>query len=313
MTGDDVDSHLPEVTIYTDGACNPNPGPGGWAAVLLFPGQDPQELVGSEADTTNNRMEIHAATEALASLPVPHRVHLYTDSRYLRQGITEWMPVWEKRNWRTTAGADVKSQDLWRSLASQIKRHRVEWHWTRGHAGNRWNERANNLAQSVLPTSQLPLEDEGAIHIFTAASYLGQLGRGGWGVVLKYRQQTRTLSGSAHSTSSNRLHLQAAVEGLRAIKQPLPIHLYTASDYLKDGATLWLKIWSSHNWQTKEGKPVSHRDLWETLADLCRRYQVVWHVMGKDNPPDNLVQARRLASEAAHSEDLRADRQEVRT
>jgi ribonuclease HI len=150
MIGDDAASHLPVVTIYTDGACNPNPGPGGWAAVLLATNQPAKELVGSELDTTNNRMELCAAIEALAALSGPHRIHLHTDSEYLRRGITEWVDAWEQQNWKTARRTNVKNQDLWRRLVENIKRHRITWHWVMGHAGNRWNQVADTLARRAL-------------------------------------------------------------------------------------------------------------------------------------------------------------------
>ncbi len=292
---------MPRVTIYTDGACNPNPGPGGWAAVLLFPDQDAQELVGSVPDTTNNRMELRAALEGLRALPDPHQVHLYTDSQYLRQGITEWLPRWEERGWQTVAKKSVKNQDLWQELATELQRHRTTWHWTKGHAGDEWNERADHLAHSAIPRPRLPIDDAEAIHIFTGASYLAREKRGGWGVVLSYRDHIKTLNGVALDTSSNRMHIRAAIEGLKALKKPLPVHLYTTSGYLRDGATMWVKKWPHRNWQTKEGKPVSNRDLWETLASLTQKFQVEWHVVSKSDLPTEMLQAKQLSSEAAHS------------
>ncbi len=149
MIGDDATLSLPEVVIYTDGACDPNPGPGGWAAVLLT-GRHPQELVGSERRTTNNRMELRAAIEALAALRGPHRVHLYTDSEYLRRGITEWLPDWERRNWKTSRRTPVKNQDLWRRLAQLMRYHQITWHWVRGHADSYWNTYVDRLARAAL-------------------------------------------------------------------------------------------------------------------------------------------------------------------
>ena len=292
---------LPKVTIYTDGACNPNPGPGGWAAILLFPDQDPQELVGSEPNTTSNRMELRAALEALLTLPGPHRVHLYTDSQYLRQGVTEWLPLWEKRDWQTTEKTDVKNQDFWQPLVAQLERHHITWHWAKGHAGDQWNERANYLARSAVPGPQLPLDADQAIHIFTAASYSGKERKGGWAALLRYRDRIKTLSGGVLNTSSNRMHLQAAIEGLKAVKKSLPVHLYTTSDYLRDGATIWVRKWQTRDWQTKEGQPVSHRDLWEELVSLTQIYQVNWHVVPNSKLPDEMLRAKQLASEAAHS------------
>lgn len=308
---------LPQVKIYTDGGCNPNPGPGGWAAILLFPGQKPRELVGSEPATTNNRMELRAALEALRALPGPHQVELYTDSNYLRQGIIDWLPRWIERGWRTAGRSEVKNQDLWQALAGQMARHRLAWHWVKGHAGNRWNERADDLARSAVPGAAPPPPDEvgsGAIHLFTAASYLGNERRGGWGVLLRYGDQVETLSGGARDTSSNRLQLTAAIEGLKAVKslrvRQAPagpggrVHLYTGSSYLKDGATRWLKAWSSGPgaWQTRDGKPVSNRDLWEALDELLRDQPVSWYVVTKGAsgaPPEGMLRAKQLANEAA--------------
>ena len=162
------------VTIYTDGGCSPNPGPGGWAAILRFPGREPQELVGAVPDTTNNQMELQAAIEAFKALPAPHQVDLYTDSQYLRQGISQWLPNWEATGWRTSQKTAVKNQALWQELAALLHQHEVIWHWTKGHAGDKWNERADELARSAIPRAALPLDDQDAIHLFTAASYLGK-------------------------------------------------------------------------------------------------------------------------------------------
>ena len=141
-------SELPRVTIYSDGACDPNPGPGGWAALLRY-GNQQKEISGSEADTTNNRMELTAAVQALLSLKKPHRVDFYTDSQYLQRGITEWMPDWRKRNWRRKGGA-LKNLDLWQSLDAVILKHEINWHWVRGHAGDRDNERVDALARKAI-------------------------------------------------------------------------------------------------------------------------------------------------------------------
>lgn len=292
---------LPQVAIYTDGGCNPNPGPGGWAAILLFPGQGPHELVGSEPDATNNRMELRAAIEALSSLPRPHRVEFHTDSEYLRRGITEWLPFWRERNWQTVEKNDVKNRDLWRALAEHAARHEINWHWIKGHASDKWNERADELARSAIPALKLPLEDEQAIHVFVAVSYLGKAKRGGWGVLLRYRGHEKTLSGVVSDTSSNRLHIRSAIQGLQAIQKRSLIHLYTTSDYLKNGATRWIGIWRANDWRTREGKAVRHRDLWEKLASLSEMHQITWHVVGGEEMPDEMKRTKRLASEAVRT------------
>ncbi len=136
---------MSEVEIYTDGACRGNPGPGGWGVLLLAQGRE-LELWGGETDTTNNRMELTAAIEGLRALRRPCRVRLYTDSRYVMQGITEWLANWKERGWKTANRKPVKNQDLWQALDEQCQRHDIEWCWVRGHTGNEGNERADALA-----------------------------------------------------------------------------------------------------------------------------------------------------------------------
>lgn len=139
------------VTIYTDGACSGNPGPGGWGAVLQY-GDAKKEINGGTSETTNNRMEMMAAIMALESLKRPMAVDLYTDSTYVRSGITEWLPGWKRRNWRTAAKKPVKNVDLWQRLDSAAAAHQIAWHWVKGHAGNPGNERADELAREGIPT-----------------------------------------------------------------------------------------------------------------------------------------------------------------
>ena len=141
------------VEIYTDGACSPNPGPGGWGAVLRY-GQHDKELSGGEATTTtNNRMELTAPIRALESLTRPAVVRLYTDSTYVRNGVTRWMANWKRNGWRTSAREPVKNEDLWRLLDAAAARHEVEWHWVKGHAGHPENERADRLANLGMRTA----------------------------------------------------------------------------------------------------------------------------------------------------------------
>lgn len=142
-------SELPEVDIFTDGACDPNPGPGGWAAILRF-GDHEKELVGSEAQSTNNRMELTAAIEALEALTRPCRVDFYTDSEYLKRGITEWMENWRARNWRRKGGK-LANVELWQALDAEAQKHVINWHWVRGHSGHPENQRVDRMARSAIP------------------------------------------------------------------------------------------------------------------------------------------------------------------
>jgi ribonuclease HI len=136
---------LPEVTVYTDGACKGNPGPGGWGAWLRSGGRE-RELCGGEPNTTNNRMELTAVIQALTALKRRCRVQLYTDSEYVRKGITEWIVNWKRRGWMTTDRQPVKNVDLWQRLDALVRDHDVQWHWVKGHAGDPGNERADLLA-----------------------------------------------------------------------------------------------------------------------------------------------------------------------
>ncbi len=133
------------VQIWTDGGCRPNPGPGGWAAILVFRDVE-KELSGFEAETTNNRMELTAAAEALAALKRPCWITLHTDSEYLKNGITRWHQGWVRKNWRSSTGDPVKNMDLWKRILAESARHQIEWKWVRSHVGIALNERADKLA-----------------------------------------------------------------------------------------------------------------------------------------------------------------------
>jgi ribonuclease HI len=137
------------VDIYTDGACRGNPGPGGWAALLLF-GEHQREISGAEILTTNNRMELTAVIRALEALKRPVKGRIYTDSQYVRQGILEWVPNWKRRGWKTADRKPVKNQDLWETLDALAATHDLEWHWVRGHSGNEGNERVDQLANRAI-------------------------------------------------------------------------------------------------------------------------------------------------------------------
>jgi ribonuclease HI len=139
------------VEIWTDGACSGNPGPGGWGAILLF-GEHHKELSGAEPDTTNNRMELQAAIGALTALKRPCRVMLHTDSQYVKGGITSWIFGWKRNGWKTADKKPVKNMDLWQALDEAIQRHEIEWRWVKGHAGNKLNERADELAREAIKT-----------------------------------------------------------------------------------------------------------------------------------------------------------------
>jgi len=140
---------LTQVDLYTDGACRGNPGPGGWAA-LLIAGNARKELTGAERATTNNRMELTGVIEGLNALKKHCSVRLHTDSKYVLQGATEWLADWKARGWRTAARTPVKNQDLWERLDAAVRAHEISWHWVKGHAGNAGNERVDQLANEAI-------------------------------------------------------------------------------------------------------------------------------------------------------------------
>ncbi|MFM7622999.1 MAG: ribonuclease HI [Alphaproteobacteria bacterium] len=141
----------PHVCLYTDGACSGNPGPGGWGALLSM-GKHEKEFSGAEAHTTNNRMEMMAAIQGLRALKSPCQVDLYTDSQYLRDGITKWIGGWKKNGWKTADKKAVKNEDLWRILDDLVNIHQIRWHWVKGHNGHPENERVDGLARSAILT-----------------------------------------------------------------------------------------------------------------------------------------------------------------
>jgi len=298
------------ITIYTDGACSPNPGLGGWGAVLLQGEAVVRELSGHEADSTNNRMELTAALRALESLDVPHRVTLVTDSTYLKNGITTWMHNWKRRGWLTAAREPVKNRDLWQALDREVGRHQVEWQWVRGHCLNRWNEQADRLAVAARQQAhgQTHHRDNARsllakpacaerICIFLGITFSRTTGRGSWAAVLVYRSHTRVIGGHLTGRSANEIHLVAAVQALQAIKKKLPVTVYTTSGYLRDGLTQWITGWQARDWQTSAGHPVSNQGLWRQLAALQHAYAIEVVVTHRKNGYCLLQEAKELARE----------------
>ncbi len=140
---------MKDVEIFTDGACRGNPGIGGWGVLLRFEGKE-KHLLGAEQETTNNRMELQAAIEALKALKYPCQVDLTTDSQYVRKGVTEWLASWKQRQWKTASRKAVKNKDLWQLLDTLTQKHSINWHWVKGHSGHRENEIADNLANQAI-------------------------------------------------------------------------------------------------------------------------------------------------------------------
>lgn len=291
---------LTPVVIYTDGACDPNPGPGGWAVILLA-GDSRKTLTGADPQTTNNRMELQAVIAALAALKRPCQVQLHTDSEYVQKGVTEHLARWKARGWVTSDKRSVANRDLWEALDTALQRHQIEWRWVKGHAGDPLNEEVDRLAVSMIPRADLPLAEADAVHVFTGVSCLGQSGPGGWAVVLRLGETTHELAGREAVTSANRLHVLAMVKGLEAARglAGRAVHVYTPSDYAAQGAERWAKAWAAAGWRTKDGAAVKHQEVWRALLAEAAAGPVHWHCLKDAARPAESQQADHLARQAA--------------
>lgn len=285
------------ITIYTDGGADPNPGIGGWAALLQSGGHE-KVLTGNDPETTNNRMELQAAIAALQAIKRPSTIEFHTDSEYLRQGITQWIEKWAANNWQLKRDRPVLNADLWQILWPLVKQHDINWHWVKGHAGDAGNERVDQLARqarlAITPAAQL---SDDIPRLYLRASCKGNPGPGGWGAVLEHQGETEQASGAALATTNNRMELTAVIEGLLLLPPGSSVQIFTTSDYLFQGATQWIHGWRRRDWQKKDGQPVANADLWQALDQLSKNYAIRWlNAKGQDNPA--LAEAGKLAATA---------------
>ena len=294
------------IDVYTDGGSRPNPGPGGWGVVILEDGGDsPRELSGGSDQTTNNRMELTAAIRALEELQGRGPVRLHTDSQYVRRGITQWLDKWVAQGWKRKGGK-LENEDLWRRLADLDGGRDVEWKWIKGHAGDRWNERADELASAEVArhggkaveraVAAVPDVDR---EIFLRISCAK--GRGGWAAAVRPpgdEIEEETVTGRETRTTPNRLDLVAACELLEDQEAGSRIAFHTGSDYLRNGASDWIHGWKKKGWKTGSGKPVANRELWERLdRAMARHDEVHWPPVG-DVAAEVLKGLERRAKEA---------------
>lgn len=292
-----------KVVIYTDGGADPNPGVGGWAAILQADGQE-KVLTGHDPWTTNNRMELQAAMAALQALRRPSEVEFYTDSEYLRQGITGWIEKWAARGWVHKDGRPVANADLWQQLWPLTKQHTIYWHWVRGHTGDSLNERVDQLArQARLEITPATKVAAGTPRLYVRSSCRGNPGPGGWGAVLEQDGETVQTSGSDPRTTNNRMELTAVIEGLRLLPPGSAVQVFTTSDYIYQGATRWIHGWRQREWKKPDGQPVSNQDLWRTLDQLMGLYAIGWVNAKGEAGQETLAfqEAAMLASTAADS------------
>src|SRR5258708_8485287 len=303
---------LPRVTIYTDGGASPNPGPGGWGAVLLFEKdgkEHKRELSGGTPDTTNNRMDLPAALEALRTIKQPCHVEFYTDSQYWKKGINEWLPNWKRNNFK---GGKIQNVDLWTALDAEVSRHEISWHWVKGHAGDFYNERVDQLATAGRPGSaseqtgsvsaDQPDSMPASTRAYLAVSCLGAPGVGAWAVLLDQNGVESMLAGGHPRTSANRLDLLAAIAALESVPPGEAIQVFTANSYLRDGITQWIKGWKQSGWMKKTGGEVQYRNLWQHLDRLAQARKVQWILVKNDNRPalmEKLAEPLRRALDTA--------------
>lgn len=283
---------LDKVIIYSDGGCDPNPGIGGWAAVLRYGGHE-KVLTGNDPASTNNRMELTAAIEALKALKRPCVITFYTDSQYVRKGITTYIERWAAKKWK-----DVANADLWQQLWPLVQKHHIEWQWVKGHAGNELNERVDQLARQARLEITPPEEIAADVpRLYLRSSCKGNPGPGGWGVVLEQGHDTYQTSGSALQTTNNRMEITAAIEGLLLLSPGSTVQIFTTSDYLYQGITQWIHGWRRRNWQKKGDQPVANADLWQALDRLSADYAVRW-INTKGQVLPGLTEAGQLAAAA---------------
>lgn len=286
-----------EVIIYSDGGSDPNPGIGGWAAILQF-GEHEKVLTGNDPDTTNNRMELTAAVRALQALKRPCSINFYTDSQYLRKGITEWIDGWEKKGWKSASGKPVQNVDLWKILKPLTAKHTIEWHWVKGHAGNHMNERVDVLARQarldITPEESLA---EDVPKLYIRSSCKGNPGPGAWGAVLEIDGETEQLSGTETTTTNNRMEIMAAIQGILLLPAGSSVQVFTTSDYLFQGITKWIIGWRRRKWVKKDQKPVANADLWQALDKLIEQYSVKW-INAKGQDLRGLEEASKIAVDA---------------
>lgn len=244
-------------------------------------------------------MELQAAISALEALTRPCEVEFHTDSQYVRKGISQYLPDWKRRNWKTSAGKPVQNAELWRELDALASRHAISWHWVEGHSGNPYNERVDRLARqarlSITPQEEF---DDAVPKLFVRSSCKGNPGPGGWAAIYETAEGQESSADHAQSTTNNRMELTAIIEGLLMVPEDSAVEIYTTSDYVFQGATQWIAGWRRRNWQKKDGQPVANADLWRALDQLSRNYRIRW-VNAKGQTHEALTAAGRLAVEAA--------------
>ena len=266
----------PNIRIYTDGGADPNPGPGGWGVVLIHP-KKTRELKGGESHTTNNRMELTAAIEALQALTRPCVIDFFTDSEYLRKGITEWIDGWLAKG--KFERGEVLNDDLWLRLLELTRDHDINWHWVKGHAGNKYNERADQLASDAIPrTVKREDPNKRRVYLRIAGPRRGR-GAAGWAAAVAHEGQVEVLTGGHPDITSNHFALFATLEVLRQLPTDEPMQFFTNNSYLHDGITRWVAGWRKKNSWKKFAEE------WQELDRIDQAGQIGWIIFDEESEP----------------------------
>lgn len=265
-----------KVTIYTDGGADPNPGAGGWGAVLIL-GEQIEELSGGEEHTTNNRMELTAALRALEALKQPCQIEFYTDSQYLKNGITQWMAKWVLRDWRDSKDEPVQNVDLWQALREAIQAHDITWKWVRGHTGDKYNERADQLATAARPKREQVRDLERAqLFLKIAPPHNGACG---WVAKLETQAEKTFYSGSHPDSNPYHMGLVALQNLLRQLPPSQALQIMVEDELIFKGFTQWILGWRAKGW----AKPDKYNDLWQALDRLIQTWDIKWYWVKKDD------------------------------
>lgn len=281
----------PSVIIYSDGGAKPNPGTGGWAALLIRNGAI-EEISGREANTTNNRMELTAAIMALQSLEEAYQIEFHTDSQYLKNGITQWMAGWVRNGWLTANKQPVQNQDLWEELHEALQDHDLKWHWVKGHATSKYNNRVDELATAARERREAPAmtmpevkviatttDTDAQLYVYSNMDYDSKVG--GWGVSVVTKDGKKVYAGNETNSSDNQLVLAGCARVLEELSGLKSLVVYSDSEYLTNGMSKWLAGWMKRGWKTASGDPVKNQALWKRLYEAAKPYSIQWEHLEK--------------------------------
>lgn len=270
----------PNLVIYAGGGAKPSSnGPGGWAA-LVIRDDAIEEMSGYEAGTSNSRMNLMAVFMAIEALEDSSKIEFYTESPYVRRGITQWLAKWLKTGWRMTNNQPVQNQDLWEGLYEMMQTHDIRWRWGKIAPSNLYKKRVDELASAAREhrsaPPMIPLTANGQVkadtHIYVFSSFLG----GSWGAVIVNKSGVQELQGNEANTTGNQAIMIACAKILKSLTVPQTIAIYTDNEYLVNGMSKWLHGWIKNDWRTTSGDPVKNQEQWKQLQAAALPYTIAW-------------------------------------